>query len=312
MFFIIFDIGLLKTCWDVLYICIKNWNRLYRRVVAQENTHMCSCKKLVIDSWLSFCSWSQASCSKSWNLPFRISKDFNPSLMGHYCERLRVRIHSTFPIIFSSSKDSKSVFFLPRFSASGNEMGNKEGSFQIVSKEPEVGASLEIASYSPRWPDFKGPAFAVQPLLGLLVDLRLSTRTSTKHELPSKLDSRVPDRFFSSLHFLAYSTTKKEEKLVSFLLKDGRAMRAMPKRLSWWYLGFLESFSTEYTLWQMSNFCPKSSILRKVSIAAWNSNILNLSQCLIRIEFSRTKNQFLTQCVKLSKDDAFVKNKVLP
>ena len=211
------EIGLLKTCWDVLYVvCIKNWNRLYRRVVAQENTHMCSCKKLVIDSWLSFCSWSQASCSKSWNLPFGISKDFNPSLMGHYCERLRVRIHSTFPIIFSSSKDSKSVFFLPRFSASGNEMGNKEGSFQIVSKEPEVGASLEIASYSPRWPDFKGPAFAVQPLLGLLVDLRLSTRTSTKHELPSKLDSRVPDRFFSSLHFLAYSTTKKGRKIAKF------------------------------------------------------------------------------------------------
>ena len=271
---------------------------------------MCSCKKLVIDSWLSFCSWSQASCSKSRNL--RIS---NISKWKKYFERLRVRIHSTLPIIFlvqNGSKDSKSVFFLPRFSASGNEMGNKEGSFQIVSKEPEVGASLEIASYSPRWPDFKGPAFAVQPLLGLLVDLRLSTRTSTKHELPSKLDSRVPDRFFSSLHFLAYSTTKKEEKLVSFLLKDARAMRAMPKRLSWWYLGFLESFSTEYTLGQMSNFCPKSSILRKVSIAAWNSNILNLSQCLIRIEFSRTKNQFLTQCVKLSKDDAFVKNKVLP
>ena len=206
---------------------------------------MCSCKKLVIDSWLSFCSWSQASCSKSRNL--RIS---NISKWKKYFERLRVRIHSTFPIIFSSSKDSKSVFFLPRFSASGNEMGNKEGSFQIVSKEPEVGASLEIASYSPRWPDFKGPAFAVQPLLGLLVDLRLSTRTSTKHELPSKLDSRVPDRFFSSLHFLAYSTTKKEEKLVSFLLKDARAMRAMPKRLSWWYLGFLESFSTEHTLGQ--------------------------------------------------------------
>ena len=114
-------------------------------------------------------------------------------------------------------------------------MGNKEGrSFQIVSKEPEVvgGLHLKLPSPTTRVDLTSKASPLLQFSLGLLVDLRLSTRTSTKHELPSKLDSRVPDRFFSSLHFLAYSTTKKEEKLVSFLLKDARAMRAMPKRLS--------------------------------------------------------------------------------
>ena len=102
-------------------------------------------------------------------------------------------------------------------------MGNKEGrSFQIVSKEPEVvgGLHLKLPSPTTRVDLTSKASPLLQFSLGRLVDLRLSTRTSTKHELPSKLDSRVPVRAFSlPLHFLGYSTTKKEEKLVRFFAK---------------------------------------------------------------------------------------------
>ena len=79
-------------------------------------------------------------------------------------------------------------------------MGNKEGrSFQIVSKEPEVvgGLHLKLPSPTTRVDLTSKASPLLQFSLGLLVDLRLSTRTSTKHELPSKLDSRVPVRAFS-------------------------------------------------------------------------------------------------------------------
>ena len=102
--------------------------------------------KLLHSLSTSFCSWSQASCSKSWYLPLKIS------LLPLIVKRLRecLRIHATFPQYFSGSKDSKPVFFLPRFSAWGNEMGNKEGrSFQIVSKEPEVVGGLHLKLPSP-------------------------------------------------------------------------------------------------------------------------------------------------------------------
>ena len=102
-------------------------------------------------------------------------------------------------------------------------MGNKQGrTFQLVPNEPEVvgGLHLKLPSPTPRVDLTSKASPLLQFSLGLLVDLRLSTRTSTKHELPSKLDSRVPVRAFSlPLHFLGYSTTKKEEKLLSFFAK---------------------------------------------------------------------------------------------
>ena len=94
-------------------------------------------------------------------------------------------------------------------------MGNKEGrSFQIVSKEPEVvgGLHLKLPSPTTRVDLTSKASPLLQFSLGLLVDLRLSTRTSTKHELPSKLDSRVPVRAFSLFLYTFWVTRPQKRK----------------------------------------------------------------------------------------------------
>ena len=117
----------------------------------------------------------------------------------------------------------------------------------------QQGLHLKLPQLQRCWPDFKGPAFAVQLSTTLgLVDLRLglsiypttATRTSTKHELPSKLDSIL------ALSTLFWGVAQPQKRLKNWHFLpcriDARAWCQSVLLSTWWYLGFLESFPSPF------------------------------------------------------------------
>ena len=174
---------------------------------------MCSCKKLVIDSRLFFVLDHRLPVGCTGKSYLKECFLFNKTLQGE------IWVHVTVGLFFFSLVPLPQVM----------RWAIRRGLPNCVQREglaqQQQGLHLKLPQLQ-RWPDFKGPAFAVQLSTTLgLVDLRLglsiypttATRTSTKHELPSKLDSIL---LFLHFFWTGCSTAKKAEKLAFFCLSE--------------------------------------------------------------------------------------------